>query len=195
MNTIPDTPKTLLDQIAVRGGLDEVKWQEFDRLYRPVIRFFIRQKFFSLVNDYDDISQDVMMRLVKELRAKRYDSSRARFRTYLYAIVYNIAVDYLRERSRADGLRLEHVEWMERPQTTALEAMERQWRESCYEAARKHVLEHVALPAGYREIYLNVEAGLKPAVIAKVHSVSAALVRQVKHRMSEMIKEYVKFLE
>ena len=195
MNTIPDTPKTLLDQIAVRGGLDEVKWQEFDRLYRPVIRFFIRQKFFSLVNDYDDISQDVMMRLVKELRAKRYDSSRARFRTYLYAIVYNIAVDYLRERSRADGLRLEHVEWMERPQTTALEAMERQWRESCYEAARKHVLEHVALPAGYREIYLNVEAGLKPAVIAKVHSVSAALVRQVKHRVSEMIKEYVKFLE
>ena len=77
MNTIPDTPKTLLDQIAVRGGLDEAKWQEFDRLYRPVIRFFIRQKFFSLVNDYDDISQDVMMRLVKELRAKRYDSSRA----------------------------------------------------------------------------------------------------------------------
>lgn len=195
MSTIPDTPKTLLDQIAVRGGLDEAKWQEFDRLYRPVIRFFIRQKFFSLVNDYDDISQDVMMRLVKELRAKRYDSSRARFRTYLYAIVYNIAVDYLRERSRADSLQLEHVEWMERPQTTALEAMERQWRESCYEAARKHVLEHVSLPAGYREIYQDVENGAKPAEIAKTHAVTAALVRQVKHRVSEMIREYMKLLE
>ena len=195
MSAIPDTPKTLLDQIAVRGGLDEAKWQEFDRLYRPVIRFFIRQKFFSLVNDYDDISQDVMMRLVKELRAKRYDSSRARFRTYLYAIVYNIAVDYLRERSRADSLQLEHVEWMGRPQTTALEAMERQWRESCYEAARKHVLEHVWLPAGYREIYLDVETGKRPGEIAQTHSVTAALVRQVKHRVSEMIREYVKFLE
>ena len=195
MSAIPDTPKTLLDQIAVRGGLDEAKWQEFDRLYRPVIRFFIRQKFFSLVNDYDDISQDVMMRLVKELRAKRYDSSRARFRTYLYAIVYNIAVDYLRERSRVDSLQLEHVEWMGRPQTTALEAMERQWRESCYEAARKHVLEHVALPAGYREIYLDVETGKRPGEIAKTHFVTAALVRQVKHRVSEMIKEYVKLFE
>jgi len=195
MNTIPDTPKTLLDQIAVRGGLDEAKWQEFDRLYRPVIRFFIRQKFSSLVNDYDDISQDVMMRLVKELRAKRYDSSRARFRTYFYAIVYNIAVDYLRERKRADSLQLEHIEWMERPQSTALKAMERQWKESCYEAARKHVLEHVALPAGYREIYLDVERGRKPGEIAKARSVTAALVRQVKHRVSEMIKEYVKFLE
>lgn len=195
MSAIPDTPKTLLDQIAVRGGLDEAKWQEFDRLYRPVIRFFIRQKFYSLVNDYDDISQDVMMRLVRELRAKRYDSTRARFRTYLYAIVYNIAVDYLREKNRAKGLRLEHVEWMERPQTTALEAMERQWRESCYEAARKHVLEHVSLPNGYREVYQDVEKGLKPAEIAKARSVTAVLVRQVKHRVAELIKEYMKFLQ
>lgn len=195
MSAIPDTPKTLLDQIAVRGGLDEAKWQEFDRLYRPVIRFFIRQKFYSLVNDYDDISQDVMMRLVRELRAKRYDSTRARFRTYLYAIVYNIAVDYLREKNRAKGLRLEHVEWMERPQTTALEAMERQWRESCYEAARKHVLEHVSLPNGYREVYQDVEKGLKPAEIAKARSVTAALVRQVKHRVAELIKEYMKLLQ
>ena len=195
MSAIPDTPKTLLDQIAVRGGLDEAKWQEFDRLYRPVIRFFIRQKFYSLVNDYDDISQDVMMRLVRELRAKRYDSTRARFRTYLYAIVYNIAVDYLREKNRAKGLRLEHVEWMERPQTTALEAMERQWRKSCYEAARKHVLEHVSLPNGYREVYQDVEKGLKPAEIAKARSVTAVLVRQVKHRVAELIKEYMKFLQ
>lgn len=195
MSAIPDTPKTLLDQIAVCGGLDEAKWQEFDRLYRPAIRFFIRQKFYSLVNDYDDISQDVMMRLVRELRAKRYDSNRARFRTYLYAIVYNIAVDYLREKNRAKGLQLEHVEWVERPQTTALEAMERQWRESCYEAARKHVLEHVSLPNGYREVYLDVEKGLKPAEIAKAHSVKTALVRQVKHRVAELIKEYMKFLQ
>ena len=195
MSAIPDTPKTLLDQIAVRDGLDEAKWQEFDRLYRPVIRFFIRQKFYSLVNDYDDISQDVMMRLVRELQANRYDSTRARFRTYLYAIVYNIAVDYLREKNRAKDLRLEHIEWMERPQTTALEAMERQWKESCYEAARKHVLEHVSLPNGYREIYRDVENGLRPREIAKVHSVTAALVRQVKHRMAELIKEYMKLLE
>lgn len=195
MSAIPDTPKTLLDQIAVRGELDDAKWQEFDRLYRPVIRFFIRQKFYSLVNDYDDISQDVMMRLVRELRAKRYDSTRARFRTYLYAIVYNIAVDYLREKNRAKGLRLEHIEWMERPQTTALETMERQWKESCYEAARKHVLEHVALPNGYREVYLGVEKGLKPTEIAKAQSVTAALVRQVKHRVAELIKEYMKFLQ
>ena len=194
MSAIPDTPKTLLDQIAMHGELDEAKWLEFDRLYRPVIRFFVRQKFYSLVNDYDDISQDVMMRLVSELRAKRYDPARARFRTYLYAIVYNIAVDYLREKSRADDLRLEAVDWMNRSQTTALETMERQWREACYEAARKHVLEHVSLAAGYREIYMDVEKGIKPAEIAKSRSVSPALVRQVKHRVSEMIKEYMRLL-
>ena len=104
-------------------------------------------------------------------------------------------MDYLREKSRADDLRLEAVDWMNRSQTTALETMERQWREACYEAARKHVLEHVSLAAGYREIYMDVEKGIKPAEIAKSRSVSPALVRQVKHRVSEMIKEYIKLLE
>ena len=195
MSTIPDTPKTLLDQIAMRGELDEAKWLEFDRLYRPVIRFFIQQKFYSLVNDYDDIAQDVMMRLVRELRANRYDPARAKFRTYLYAIVYNIAVDYLREKSHADNLPLSSIDWMSRPQTTALAIMERQWQESCYEAARKHILEHVALAAGHKDIYMDVEKGLRTAEIAKLRSVSPALVRQVKHRISEMIKEYMKLLQ
>ena len=192
---IPDTPKTLLDQIARDGDLDDAKWLEFDRLYRPVIRFFIRQKFYSLVNDYDDISQDVMIRLVRELRARRYDSSRARFRTYLHAIVYNIAVDYLREKKRDAALGLEHVEWAKRPKSDALETMERQWWEACYEAARKHVLERVPLADGYREIYLDVEKGLKPAEIAKSRTVSPALVRQAKHRVMTMIKEYMKLLK
>ena len=195
MSAIPDTPKTLLRQIAERGDLDDAKWIEFDRMYRPVILFFIRQKFYSLVNDYDDISQDVMVRLVRELRSKKYDASRARFRTYLYAIVYNMAGDYLRERKVAEKVNLESIDWINVSPPTGLEILERQWKESCYEAARKHVLEHVPLPDGYREIYLDIEKGLKPAEIAALHSASPVLVRQVKHRVSEMIKEYMKLLQ
>ena len=195
MSAIPDTPKTLLKQIAERGDLDDAKWFEFDRMYRPVIRFFIRQKFYSLVNDYDDISQDVMVRLVRELRSKKYDASRARFRTYLYAIVYNMAVDYIRERKAAEKVNLESIDWMNVSPPTGLDVLERQWKESCYEAARKHILEHVPLPDGYRSIYLDIEKGQKPAEIAKRHSVSPALIRQVKHRIAEMIKEYMKLLQ
>ena len=195
MSAIPDTPKTLLKQIAERGDLDDAKWFEFDRMYRPVIRFFIRQKFYSLVNDYDDIAQDVMVRLVRELRSRKYDASRSRFRTYLYAIVYNMAVDYLRERKVAEKVNLESIDWMNVSPPTGLEILERQWKESCYEAARKHVLEHVPLPDGYREVYQDIEKGRKPAEIAASHSVSPALVRQVKHRVAEMIKEYMKLLE
>ena len=129
MSAIPDTPKTLLRQIAERGDLDDAKWIEFDRMYRPVILFFIRQKFYSLVNDYDDISQDVMVRLVRELRSKKYDASRARFRTYLYAIVYNMAGDYLRERKVAEKVNLESIDWMNVSPPTGREILERQWKE------------------------------------------------------------------
>ena len=195
MSRIPDTPKTLLDQLAVRGGLEDAKWLEFDRLYRPAIRFFLRQKFYSLVSDYDDIAQDVMVRLVRELRSGKYDAGRARFRTYLYAIVYNIAVDYLRARKRAEGIDPVSLEWMGQTPPTGYDMMERQWREACCEAARKHVLERVPLAEGYREIWLDIEKGLKPAEIAKSRSVSPALVRQVKHRVAEMIREYVRLLQ
>ena len=194
MKTPPDTPKTLLDQLARKGELEEAKWTEFDRLYRPVIRFFIRQKFHTLANDCEDIAQDVMMRLVELLRSRKYDSARAKFRTYLYAIVYNIAVDYLRSRKRAEALDLAELDWMGRTPPTGAEVMERQWKEACYEAARKHVLERVPLADGHREIYLEAEKGRKSAEIAAAHSVSPALVRQVKHRVSGMIREYMKHL-
>lgn len=195
MSAIPNTPKTLLKQIAEHGDLDDAKWAEFDRLYRPVIRFFVRQKFYSIVSDYDDIAQDVMVRLVRELRSNKYNSSRARFRTYLYAIVYNMAVDYLRERKTVESVTLDKVDWMQSETPTGYEIMERQWKEACYEAARKHVLEHVSLPDGYREVYLGIEKGFKPAEISAWCDVSPALVRQVKHRVSEMIRGYMKLLE
>ena len=194
MSVIPATPKTLLDQLSRRGELDEIKWQEFDRLYRPVIGFFLRQKFHSLVSDYEDITQETMVKLVALLRGRKFDSERAKFRTYLYAVVYNLAVDWLRERKRQENLSLEAVELMALERTTSLELMERQWRESCYAAARKHVLERVPLAEGYREIYQETETGEKAGVIAARLGVSPELVRQVKHRVGEMIAAHLKLI-
>ena len=194
MSVIPATPKTLLDQLSRRGELDEIKWQEFDRLYRPVVGFFLRQKFHSLISDYEDITQETMVKLVALLRSRKFDCERAKFRTYLYAIVYNLAVDWLRERKRQENLSFEEVEWMAPEQTSALELMERQWRESCYEAVRKHVLERVPLADGYREIYREIETGEKAGEIAAKLGVSTDLVRQVKHRVGEMIGAHLKLI-
>lgn len=194
MSVIPATPKTLLDQLSRRGELDEIKWQEFDRLYRPVVGFFLRQKFHSLISDYEDITQETMVKLVALLRGRKFDCERAKFRTYLYAIVYNLAVDWLRERKRQENLSFEEVEWMAPERTSALEMMERQWWESCYEAARKHVLERVPLADGYREIYREIESGEKASEIAAKLGVSPDLVRQVKHRVGEMIAAHLKLI-
>ena len=194
MSVIPATPKTLLDQLSRRGELDEIKWQEFDRLYRPVVGFFLRQKFHTLISYYEDITQETMVKLVSLLRGRKFDHERAKFRTYLYAIVYNLAVDWLRERKRQEDLTLEEIEWMAPEQNHALELMDRQWRESCYEAARKHVLERVPLADGYREIYREIETGEKAGEIAAKFGVSADLVRQVKHRVGEMIAAHLKLI-
>ena len=194
MSVIPSTPRTLLDCLARDGALADAKWVEFDRMYRPVVRFFIRQRFSSLVDDAEDIAQDAMVKLVAQFRARTYDPARAKFRTYLAAIVYNIAVDYLRRQRRDRALDIAQLDWMGASPPPGSAVMERQWKEACYEAARKHVLEQVLLPDGYREIYLDAEKGAKSSDVAQRHKVKPSLVRQVKHRVGAMIGDYLKLL-
>ena len=86
---IPETPKTLLDELSRQGELDELKWRQFDDIYRPVVAFFIQQRFATLSAAADDIVQDTMARLVAVLREGKYRRDRSRFRTYLAALVHN----------------------------------------------------------------------------------------------------------
>ena len=194
MPQFPATPQTLLDSLAAAGAFDEVKWQHFDALYRPVVRAFLVQRFPSLASEADDFVQETMTRLVGALRTKRYDATRGRFRTFLATIVSNLAVDTIRRHTRFAALPLETIDWLSPEAAPAIDLIDRQWQEACYAAARHHVLHRVPLPPNYAIIWRALEKGESPAVLSTRLHITPALVRQAKHRVAALIAAQIKNL-
>lgn len=195
MSTIPDTPKTLLDDLARGERLDEFRWRQFDELYRPVVACFLCQRFGSLAHESEDLAQDVMIRLIEILREGKYDSSRARFRTFLRVLVANIAIDRLRKLERFKQIPLETLDWTGKQTSDVnLRFLDRQWAEACYQTARKHVLFNAPIAASHREIFLALERGEPTRDIANRFSLSEAAIRQIRHRTNTAITSFAREL-
>ena len=190
----PDTPKTLLDEIAREGELDELKWRQFDDLYRPAVKNFIRQRFGSLCSEADDIVQTVMFKLVGILRGKRYDSSRTRFRTYLSAIIHNCCLDCLKSIDRRHEVPLEDFDIDAilggTAEPEAVSMLDRQWAVACHAAARRHVMEKFPLDPVHRQVFLDLERGTPVSAVAKKAGIPQSSVRQIKHRVLKLIEAF-----
>lgn len=193
MPLFPDTPKTLLDELALDKEMDEAKWRRFDEMYRPVVTAFIVQRFPAVAYEAEDVAQETMVRLSAAIRERRYKVERGRFRTFLGTIANNLVVDILRRQSRFADLPLDTVDWLssQTVDAPALALIDRQWREACYRAARQHVLHHIPLPPRYADVWRALEKGEAPAAIATRLGVTPAFVRQVKHRVSDLISTTV----
>ena len=191
---IPETPKTLLDELSRQGELDELKWRQFDSIYRPVVALFIQQRFAALSAESDDIVQNVMARLVAVLREGKYRRDRSRFRTYLAALVHNCCIDQMRAAARRREVPIDSIDLdaisAERDSKNTFSHLDRQWAEACYSAARRHVLEHVSLNPLHKKIFLESEQGRTSDDIARENGVSPAAVRQIKHRITNLITTY-----
>ena len=195
MSNIPDTPKTLLNELARDEMIDDFKWQQFDAMYRPVVTFFLVQRFGNLAHESDDIVQDIMIKLIEVLRNGRYDSSRSRFRTYLRTLVANTAIDRIRRLKRFAGLPLETLDWTgEHTSEAELVFLDRQWAEACFAAARKHVLVNASLSDEHRAIFIASENGEGDDRLAERYGLTHAAVRQIRHRINKAITAYARSL-
>jgi RNA polymerase sigma factor (sigma-70 family) len=79
------------------------------RLGRALHRFFL-QRVSGQKDLADELSQQTWVEIWKALHEARYDSSRALFSTFAYAIGYKLWIQYLRK-SQIDRGRLHHVGW------------------------------------------------------------------------------------
>ena len=86
MNT---TSESLLFRLqpANNGQLDQSAWEEFVRLYTPLM-FYWAQKTGLTTTDASDLVQDVITRVFQKLPDFRYDSSKS-FRGWLRTITLN----------------------------------------------------------------------------------------------------------
>jgi RNA polymerase sigma factor (sigma-70 family) len=98
MNPTPDTRASLL--IRVRNPADQVAWQEFVDIYRPVILRLARQKGMQEA-DAEDVVQDVLVAVGRAVEQRAHDRKRAKFRTWLQRVAHHAILNAL-TRARPD---------------------------------------------------------------------------------------------
>ncbi|MEL6110515.1 MAG: sigma-70 family RNA polymerase sigma factor [Planctomycetota bacterium] len=93
------TRLTLIERIS--GGEDDA-WTEMDGIYRPLIRGWLG-RFRLQPNDADDITQEVLSVLVRQIRNFRHNGRLGAFRNWLRTTTVNVARNQLRKHQAAIG--------------------------------------------------------------------------------------------
>jgi RNA polymerase sigma factor (sigma-70 family) len=83
---MPQTSATLLERLQTPG--DEAAWERFLVIYKPLIHGWLRR--FDLAGaDADDLAQDVLMAVVKDLPEFQHAGQKGAFRGWLRVVTLN----------------------------------------------------------------------------------------------------------
>lgn len=185
----PETPRTLLRKIAsFARGDDEAVWFDFVTQYTPALRRFIQFQNGTLSStEVDDVVQEVFVRLVDVLREQRYDSKKARFRTYLATLMRRLLIDRFRAQQTretaerqaiketvvGEGVDVETTGGVASVSSIGLqdpgEILDLKWRVAVHEAAVEQVLSNPLIEPRSKDAYR--------ALIASNESVAAIAAR------------------
>ena len=84
--SVPDTSASLL--IRIRNPEDKESWKTFERIYGGIIQSYCRHWKLQ-PNDADDIVQEVLSAVAKQIQNFEYDPAKGRFRAWLGTITAN----------------------------------------------------------------------------------------------------------
>jgi len=109
---IQTRPELLARLRHPEAGQEEAAWAEFVRVYEPLIRAWCARQGLRGA-DVDDVTQDVLVKLTRELRVFSYDPDKT-FSGWLRTVVARAVVDHYRARQRAPGVPVGGTDFQER---------------------------------------------------------------------------------
>jgi RNA polymerase sigma-70 factor (ECF subfamily) len=188
---MPDTPISLLERLRLRP--DAASWQRLVDLYTPLIRTWLRRHALQ-DSDADDLTQDVLGVLVRELPNFRHDLRRGAFRRWLRQVTVNRLRVFWRSR-RARPLAGDPdlgpvLDQLEDPDS----GLSRLWdREHDLHVARRllELIEPEFEPATWRAFRLLVLEGQTTAAVASELGLSPNAVRIAKSRVLRRFRQEV----
>jgi len=185
----PLTRASLLVQL--RDGANHGAWQEFMRLYGPVVYGFARKRGLQDA-DAADLMQDVMRSVSTAIGRLDYDRNQGTFRGWLFTITRNRVFNFLSARrirpqasgdtsthqllethpTESDGTDVWEVEYQRRLASLAMERVKREFTENTWQAFWLTAVE------GKSAVDISKQIGLSPGAIYVAKSRVLARLKQ-----------------
>jgi RNA polymerase sigma-70 factor (ECF subfamily) len=192
---MPETSASLLER--ARAGPDAEAWRRLVDLYTPLLHAWIR-RYALQHSDAEDIVQEVLATLARELPAFRYDPQRGTFRSWLRAIlVHRLQAFFRGPQSRpqpaggSDSVRL--LEQLADPASD----LSRMWDQE-HDRHVAHRLLAAIQPdfeaTTWRAFQRTTLDGIKPSVVAAELGVSVNAVFVAKSRVLRRLRKEMKGL-
>lgn len=177
---------------AVRRG-DEVGWDEFYAMYKPLILLRGGDKRLNQ-SEKEELVQLVMLSFFNTSKTFRYDTSQGRFRAYFRRIIDNKACDIMRKRQ--DGtVSIETDDFgIDQLPVEAEDKWEYEWRQLVLAQAFEE-LKQKCEPTTLQSYDYFVRQNLPAKEVAKLLNIKPNAVYQHKARVEEMLREIVKTLD
>jgi RNA polymerase sigma factor (sigma-70 family) len=194
------TRQSLLQRLKNWG--DGASWDDFARTYS---RFMRGIAFKSGLNESeaDDVVQETMLAVAKNIPTFEYDPNVGSFKSWLALIARRRIADHLRKKHfHAGGVRQPREELagstvianLPAPDSHLEEQYDAEWSQSVLETASAKVKERVR-NMEYQMFHLHVVKQLPVTEVVKLLGVKAAQVYFAKYKVGRMMRQEIKRLE
>ncbi|WDE97030.1 sigma-70 family RNA polymerase sigma factor [Lentisphaera profundi] len=182
------TRKTLLQR--VQNSDDPQAWDHFVDYYKDFIFIVLKRMGLKTV-ECEDLRQEVLLKLWKNLKTFEINQKRAKFRTWLSTLIRNRTIDYLRNKQRQPYMEsLDNVNIIS--QSDLDEIVKKEWERYLTQKALSHVK---ALFSGVavRTFELSL-LGKNAEEISLELDISKDSVRTLKNRVKLRLVKEIEFL-
>jgi RNA polymerase sigma factor (sigma-70 family) len=192
MQESPATRASLL--VRLRDGSDAGAWQEFVRLYAPVIYGFARKRGLQDA-DAADLMQEVLRSVSMAAERLEYDPARGTFRGWLFTVTRNKVFNFLdSRRRRVDGSgdsRVQHrLEQQESPDGDLASDWEGDYQRTVAAQAMERVKDEFQSATWNAFLQTSVE-GHPPSQVAKNLGLSVGAVYVAKSRVIARLRQEI----
>jgi RNA polymerase sigma-70 factor (ECF subfamily) len=185
------TRASVLLRLRADGTLDrQVGWNDFARIYGPVIAGFARNAGVP-PQEVDDVLQDVMLGFFRQSQTFEYDPKRGRFRGYLKTVTLNAIRDRHRRKRPKVGLP-EHFE-----PSSDDDALHATWDHEWTQHLLRRAMEKVRATVQPRTLEAFERYGVRgePAEsVSRALGMSEASIRHAKMRIMHQLREEIQRL-
>jgi RNA polymerase sigma factor (sigma-70 family) len=190
-----DTSVSLLERLCLQS--DDDSWALFVKLYAPLIRGWLR-RYSVKEEDAEDLAQEVMAVVVRELAHFQHNQQRGAFRNWLRTVTVNqLRALWRTRRGRAEASGDNDVARMLDQLADPTSSLSRLWEEQHDQHVARRLMELIQLQfeaktwQAFRRVALD---GAKAAVVAEELGISVNAVLVAKCRVVNRLRQELRGL-